>query len=144
MTDSAGTLLWRRRGDGLEVLIVHPSGAYNRHAPWGIPKGMPAPGESLEDTARRETREETGVDAGPLVPLGFADNLKSRKRVHCWAGEAPAGAQPRCASWEVDRAEFVPLERARELMHPVHAVFLDRLTAGSGITPPPDGGYTPR
>ena len=127
MKDSAGTVLWRRNGDSLEVLIVHPSGIYNRNAPWGVPKGMPAPGESLEETARRETREETGVEPGELVALGFADNIKSRKRIHCWGGEAPADAEPRCASWEVDRVEFVPLDRARELMHPLQAIFLDRL-----------------
>jgi predicted NUDIX family NTP pyrophosphohydrolase len=52
---------------------------------------------------------------------------KSRKRVHGFAGEAPADAAPRCASWEVDRAEFVPLDEARRLIHPDQAPFLDRL-----------------
>lgn len=126
---SAGTLLWRRGGGGLEVLLVHPSGAYNRRAPWGLPKGEPDEGESMETTARRETREETGVEAGELVPLGHADYTKSRKRVFAFAGPAPEDAAPRCASWEVDCAEFVPIERARELIHPDHAVFLDRLEA---------------
>ena len=62
MKQSAGTLLYRQGPDGLEVLIVHPSGAYNRRAPWSIPKGEPDPFETdLEITARRETWEETGV-----------------------------------------------------------------------------------
>jgi hypothetical protein len=52
---------------------------------------------------------------------------KSRKRIHCFAGPAPADAQPRPASWEVDQAEFLPLEQAREKVHPDQAVFLDRL-----------------
>ena len=128
MKESAGTLLYRRRGDVLEVLLVHSSGPYNRHAPWGIPKGLPNEGEDLEAAARRETREETGVEmTGPLVPLGSMVYQKSRKRVHCFAGEAPADAQPRCASWEVDCAEFVTLDRGRELIHPDQRVFLDRL-----------------
>src|SRR5579872_3278286 len=58
MQQSAGTLLYRGPRDALEVLLIHPSGAYNRKAPWGIPKGMPDPGEPLEAAARRETREE--------------------------------------------------------------------------------------
>lgn len=127
---SAGTLLYRRAGSEIEVLIVHPSGGYNRHAPWGIPKGIPDDGEGdLELTARRETLEETGVTAGPLTPLGFIDYVKSRKRVFCFAGPAPADAEPRTASWEVDQARFVGLGRARELLHPDQRVFLDRLTA---------------
>jgi predicted NUDIX family NTP pyrophosphohydrolase len=124
---SAGTLLYRRRGGELELLLVHASGAYNRRAPWGIPKGLPDPGEALEQAARRETREETGVEPGALAPLGHIDYARSHKRVFAFAGEAPAGAAPRCASWEVDCAEFVAVERARALIHPDQAVFIDRL-----------------
>jgi predicted NUDIX family NTP pyrophosphohydrolase len=136
---SAGTLLYRRGEDGLEVLIIHPSGAYNRRAPWGIPKGLPDAGETdLELTARRETLEETGVAAGPLVPLGFIDYQKSRKRVFCFAGPAPPDVAPHTASWEIDRAEFVELGRARQMLHPDQSPFLDRLTAHltSAETPP--------
>lgn len=128
MKQSAGTLLYRTGSHGLEVLLVHPSGAYNRKAPWGIPKGLPGDDETdLEDTARRETLEETGVTAKDLIPLGYADYTKSRKRIHCFAGPAPADAAPSTASWEVDQASFVPMARAREIIHPDQAVFLDRL-----------------
>lgn len=108
------------------MLIVHPSGNYNRRAPWSIPKGLPDEGESLEDAARRETREETGVEAGELTELGFVDYRKSNKRVFGFAGEAPA-QEPRCASWEVDRAEFVPVDTAAERLHPDQLPFLVRL-----------------
>ncbi|HEX5270691.1 MAG TPA: NUDIX domain-containing protein [Gemmataceae bacterium] len=125
---SSGTLLYRRTGGGVEVLIVHPSGGYNRNAPWSIPKGVPNQGETdLEATGRRETFEETGVTAGPLTALGFIDYTRSRKRVHCFAGPAPADADPRPASWEVDQARFVPFEEARDLLHPEQRDFLDRL-----------------
>jgi predicted NUDIX family NTP pyrophosphohydrolase len=131
MKQSAGTLLYRQGPDGLEVLLVHPSGPYNRHAPWSIPKGVPNTDETdLEAVARRETLEETGVPCdGPLVPLGEMTYKKSRKTVHCFAGLAPAGAEPRPASWEVDQARFLPLDEARRLIHPDQAVFLDRLLA---------------
>ncbi len=128
MKQSAGTLLYRHGPDGLEVLLVHPSGGYNRRAPWSIPKGVPDQGETdLEAVARRETLEETGVKAGELVPLGFMDYRKSRKRVHCFTGPAPEDAAPGPASWEVDKAQFIPLAKARDLLHPDQCIFLDRL-----------------
>jgi predicted NUDIX family NTP pyrophosphohydrolase len=125
--ESAGTLLYRQGDNGLEVLLVHPSGNYNRHKPWSIPKGIPDPEEAPMEAARRETLEETGVVAGELVDLGFIDYTKSKKRIYCFAGPAPVGAEPRCASWEVDQACFLPMERAREVLHPEQVVFLDRL-----------------
>ncbi len=128
MKQSAGTLLYRQTDGRIEVLIVHPSGNYNRRAPWSIPKGIPDEGESLEDAARRETLEEAGMTAGALVPLGSIVYSKSRKQVHAFAG--PAGPEePRLASWEIDRAEFVSLERARELLHDDQRIFIDRLEA---------------
>ena len=127
MKQSAGTLLYRRGEGGLEVLLVHPSGNYNRKAPWSIPKGEPGDDASLEETARRETEEETGVVAGPLAPLGTIEYQKSRKRVFCFAGPAPEGCAPRPASWEVDQACFVPIDKAKEILHPDQRIFLDRL-----------------
>src|SRR5690242_16290118 len=122
---SAGALLYRRSGEHIEVLLVHPSGPYNRKAPWSIPKGLPDPGEDHEHAARRETLEETGVIAGTLSPLGSIDYSKSRKTVVAFGGAAADTDAPRCASWEVDRAEFVPLERAREILHPDQRPFLE-------------------
>ncbi len=127
MKHSAGTLLYRFREGQLEVLLIHASGNYNRHAPWGIPKGTPDAGEDLEATARRETWEETGVTAGELKSLAWIDYRTGRKRVYAFAGLAPLDAAPHCASWEVDRAEFVAWDQARRLLHPDQAPLLDRL-----------------
>jgi predicted NUDIX family NTP pyrophosphohydrolase len=128
MKQSAGTLLYREGPQGLEVLLVHPSGAYNRRAPWGIPKGEPDDSDAdLETTARRETLEETGIRAGELVPLGHIEYRKSRKRVHCFAGRVPADATPLTASWEIDQARFMLLDEARQRIHPDQCAFLDRL-----------------
>src|SRR5688572_16185946 len=124
---SSGTLLYRRVGETLEVLLVHPSGNYNRRAPWGIPKGQPDPGEELEAAARRETMGETGLICGDLVDLGHVDYTRSPKRVYAFAGAAPDEQKPRCASWEVDKAEFIELSRARRIIHPDQAAFLARL-----------------
>lgn len=128
MKQAAGTMLYRQGTREWEVLIVHASGNYNRHKPWSIPKGEVDPGEdNLETTARRETLEETGVVAGALTPLGSVQYSKSKKTIHAYAGPAPADAAPRCASWEIDQARFVPLEEARRLLHPEQAELVDRL-----------------
>lgn len=128
MKQSAGTLLYRRSGETLEVLLVHPAGRYNRNMPWSIPKGVVNPGETLEEAAVRETWEETGVKVvGDLVPLGSMVYRKSRKQVHCFAAPAPEACSPVCQPREVDRAEFLAFDEARRAIHPDQAVFLDRL-----------------
>ena len=132
---ASGTLLYRYVDGAIEVLLVHPAGNYNRRAPWGIPKGAPDPGEDLEATARRETMEETGLEiVGPLVDLGHVYYTRSKKRVHGFAGPAPEGAAPRCASWEVDKAEFIEITRARRIIHPDQAALLDRLQQHLGAS----------
>lgn len=133
MRQSAGLLLWARGDAGVRVLLVHPSGAYNRKAPFGLPKGEPEAGEALESAARREVREETGVDVtGALEPLGYVDYRKSRKRVHAWSAPLPDGAAPRCASWEVDQARMFSLEEAAAAIHPDQRAFVERLRAALG------------
>lgn len=127
MIHSAGTLLYRYRNGQVEVLLIHPSGPYHRRTPWGIPKGVPNDGEDLEQAARRETFEETGVAPGELTSFDYIQYHKVQKRVHCFAGPAPENAAPNTDCWEVDRAEFVPLEDARRLIHPDQLPFLDRL-----------------
>jgi predicted NUDIX family NTP pyrophosphohydrolase len=76
--------------------------------------------------------------AGPLVDLGHVDYTRSKKRVHAFAAPAPDGAAPRCASWEVDKAEFIEISRARRIIHPDQAALLDRLERHLGATPAPE------
>ena len=127
---SAGTLLYRQGASGLEVLIVHPSGPYNRRAPWSVPKGIPDEGETdLEQTARREAQEEVGITAGDLVSLGFIEYKKSYKDVHCFAGPALTDAEPLPTSWEIDRGRFRLRGRGTALYASRSVPFLDRLLA---------------
>lgn len=123
--ESSGTLLFRTKDGQLEVLIVHPAG--NEQSAWSIPKGKIEKGETLEEAARRETWEETGVVAEELESLGsVVYKSKSKKKVHCFCGKI-FNADPKCASWEVDRAEFVNVEKAKEILHPAQQEFIPRL-----------------
>ena len=54
LTDSEGRVLLQHRADGR----------------WGLPGGLMEPGESFEETARREVFEETGLTPGELRLLG--------------------------------------------------------------------------
>jgi 8-oxo-dGTP pyrophosphatase MutT (NUDIX family) len=55
--------------DGKQVLLGHAT----RSPRWDIPKGLAEPDEAPVETAARELREETGLEASPnaLQPLGI-------------------------------------------------------------------------
>ena len=88
---SAGILLYRRTNTGTEVFLVHPGGPYwarKDEGAWSVPKGLVGAGEEELACARREFREETGLDApgGSERPLG-GFRLPSGKRLEVWAVE---------------------------------------------------------
>src|SRR6185503_6745846 len=66
MKISAGLLMYRRRGDALEVFLVHPGGPFFANKDkgvWSIPKGEVESGEDRKEVAMRELQEETGIIA---------------------------------------------------------------------------------
>ena len=143
---SAGLLMYRRRSQSLEVLLVHPGGPFwkNKDAgAWGIPKGEVNPDEPLLEAAQREFFEETAVaPSGPYLPLGSV-RLSGGKRVHAWAFEGgcdPAGIRSNTfqAEWpprsgilqtfpEVDQARFFEVSAASRALHPGQVALLERL-----------------
>ena len=113
-------------------LIVHPSGNYNRRSPYSIPKGLIDSGESPEEAALRETREESGLDCRILAPLGEVQYTKTRKVVIAYLAEPlepPPSPVLEPGDWEIDRAEFFPADEAREKLHSDQRVFIDRAEA---------------
>jgi 8-oxo-dGTP pyrophosphatase MutT (NUDIX family) len=66
---SAGGVVFRLRdGGGFDVVLIR---THERR--WQLPKGWVEDGEAMEQTAVREVREEAGVDAEPVGPLGVIE-----------------------------------------------------------------------
>lgn len=153
---SAGVLLYRRRATGVEVLLVHPGGPFwarKDDGAWSIPKGEAAPGETVEEAARREFAEETGFAvAGQLIELG-AFRQPSGKRVVAFALEGDADPAllssnscriewpPRTGRYvdipEVDRAGWFSLPQAVSKIIKGQRPIVDALAARLAAEPPP-------
>ena len=101
------------RGD--EVLVIVPRG---RRRVLGLPKGGMDPGETPEQTAAREVREETGITVTVGERLGQVDYTYRRggrpiqKTVHFYLCTFEQG-DTADHDHEVDDALWLPLEAAR-------------------------------
>ena len=91
---SAGLLMYKFYKEKLKVFIVHPGGPFWKDkdaGAWSIPKGEIEDDEiELLEVARREMKEETGIDA-PTKTENYFDlgeiTQKSGKVVKAWAFE---------------------------------------------------------
>jgi len=146
---SAGILLYKRGAGELLVLLAHPGGPFWQKrdlGAWTIPKGEFESGEVPEDAARREFREELGMDAtGPLQSLGevtqkggkhviaFAlegDFDVSALRSNTFELEWPPRSGRIVTFAEIDKVEWMTLATARKKILPGQAPLLDRLAEG--------------
>ena len=143
---SAGILLFRRRSDATEVLLIKPGGPFWRHkdaGAWMIPKGMVEAGETPAEAALREFEEETGVKLSqvpfPLKKVRQAggkwveafvvegDCDASSIRSNDYKVEWPPRSGQVQSFPEVEEARWMPLPEARRLMLPSQLPMLDEL-----------------
>ncbi len=152
---SAGLLMYRRRDETLQVLLVHPGGPFwdkKDIGSWSMPKGEFSQDEDALKAARREFEEETGfLPTGNFIRLG-AIKQPSGKLVHAWAFEGDLDAKKIKSNtfsmeWppqsrtqqefpEVDRGEWFTIETAREKILKGQVEFLDELLRVLESDPP--------
>ena len=83
---SAGGVVYRTAPARTEVALVHRL----KPALWALPKGTPQAGETLEETALRETREETGLELAPGAALDLGRQVYTAKKdLHLFAFLSP-------------------------------------------------------
>jgi predicted NUDIX family NTP pyrophosphohydrolase len=87
---SAGILLFRFKKSKPEILLFHPGGPYwakKDAGVWSIPKGLLNEDEEPLDAAKRELKEETGIEIhGELMKL-IPIKQKNNKMVFAWSLE---------------------------------------------------------
>lgn len=111
---SAGGIVLRQAQDGtVEVLITKHS--QNKH--WSFPKGLIDPGQTTEEAALREVKEEGGIEAEILDKVGYS------KYVYAFNGEKIfkivtyflmryVSGDPCNHDWEVEEAGWYEPENA--------------------------------
>ena len=114
---SSGGVVFRRAGAGYEVALIRVARADGDA--WALPKGWVEKGEDLEQTAVREVREETGLDAKVLRKLGEVtyefysktDRSRISKTVHLFLMEYVGGTTS-AHDDEVEEVRWFPLDDA--------------------------------
>lgn len=119
---SSGGVVYRVRDGGVELVLCG-----RRNGLWALPKGTPDPGETLEQTALREVREETGLEVEIEGSLGHIEywftlpNERVHKRVHFYL-MAPRGGSLDDHDPEFDVVEWFPATAvAAALTYPTEA-----------------------
>lgn len=109
----------REREGVRELAVIRPRG----RRVWALPKGHIDPGESPEQAAVREVREETGLQVtleADLGPIHYSYHFRGErifKSVHFFLFWFHAGDIDRLEEamrMEVDEARWIPLEGALE------------------------------
>ena len=113
---SAGGVVYRQRKGNVEVALC------GRREPlrWSLPKGTPDRGETIEQTALREVREETGLKVALEGPIGSIqywfmqppDPTRFNKTVHFYLMTC-CGGSISDHDYEFDEVEWVPIDEAQ-------------------------------
>lgn len=127
MKNSAGILFYKVP---FQVLLVHPSGNYNRNAKWSIPKGehdLQKDAIDLWKTARREVNEELAIlveEKFDYFNLGTVVQGSS-KRVTCFAVDYNlVSGQKIKLNWENDAWSFFHFQESQQKIHPAQLNFI--------------------
>lgn len=128
---AAGGVVMRGKGDDAEVVLA----GRESDQTWVFPKGTPDAGETVEETALREVREETGLEVDIVRPLGTLDywfavpGERVHKLVHFFLMRA-VGGDISHHDHEYDHVRWVSVAEARRLLSfDTYREMLDRAIA---------------
>jgi 8-oxo-dGTP pyrophosphatase MutT (NUDIX family) len=116
---SAGGIIFRKSDSVVEVALT----SRQKGEVWCLPKGLVDKGESLEQTALREVREETGLE-GKLIQkieeikywyYSKWEQVRIFKIVHFYLMEC-LGGNTEEHDFEVDEVRWFPLEEAKRIL----------------------------
>lgn len=114
---SAGGVVYRRAGTGIEVALIKvgPAGR------WQLPKGLVEPGEAPEAAALREVREETGIQGELIAAIDAIEywyaatrdgvRVRVHKTVHFFLLRGLSG-ETADHDWEVEEARWFEIGAA--------------------------------
>jgi 8-oxo-dGTP diphosphatase len=118
---SAGGVAFRRCGRKVEVALI----SVGEDGRWQLPKGLVGRGESPEEAALREVREETGLVCETVAPIetieywyfskGGGPRVRFHKHVHFFLMRYKRG-DVRDHDSEVNEARWVKIEEAAEAL----------------------------
>jgi ADP-ribose pyrophosphatase YjhB (NUDIX family) len=119
---SSGGVIFRTVPVGNEIALIRKTLKGGKQV-WCLPKGWVEPGESLEEAAVREVREETGLDGEILLKIGETayqffsreDRARIDKTVHFFLMKFRGGNTDDHDD-EVEAAAWFPLEDAAAIM----------------------------
>ena len=156
---SAGILLFRKRAEGVQVMLVHPGGPFWKNkdeAAWSMPKGLADQGEDLLAAAKREFLEETGATVrGEFIDLGMHKQPGGKTIVafgcesefdpaalksNSFALEWPPHSGKTAEFPEVDRAGWFSIEEALVKVTKGQRPIIATLAASLGAAPAGNGG----
>lgn len=146
MSKQSGGILLFRRKDDVEVLLVHLGGPlWAKKDVWSIPKGELDEGEDHLTAAKREFKEELGIEPpeGEWLDLGTTKGSDSKVN-YIWAVEYdvdveelqlastftmewPPKSGKKQAFPENDRAGWFKLAAAKQKLFKAQMPFIDRL-----------------
>ena len=142
---SAGGVVFRPGAAGPEVVLASRRTKRGELA-WGLPKGQVEPDEHPEETAVREVREETGIDADIQADLGEItyfyvwEGVRVRKRVRFFLMRATGGDVSR-HDHEMEEVRWFPLDEAlRATSYASERKVLQQAADGLRAGHSPEGG----
>lgn len=115
--ESSGGVVFKKENEQALVILV---GVERKgKLVWALPKGLVEKGENPEETAKREVKEETGVEGQLIDKIGDVtywyvdkeEGVRYHKIVHFYLLKFSEGS-PENHDWEIKEARWFPINDA--------------------------------